>query len=83
MLVTIKIDGYSTFELALVHWYDFCYKNDEILKYSLGTEVDKRLLEQTWQKEFYRAGTRALGVSHFLSCEVGPHFKSKGYIDHQ
>jgi hypothetical protein len=29
MLVTIKIDGYSTFELALVHWYDFCYKNDE------------------------------------------------------
>ena len=29
MLVTIKIDGYSTFELALVHWYDFCYKNNE------------------------------------------------------
>ena len=29
MLVTIKIDGYSTFELALVYWYDFCYKNDE------------------------------------------------------
>ena len=29
MLVTIKIDGYSTFELTLVHWYDFCYKNDE------------------------------------------------------
>ena len=29
MLVTIKIDGYSTFELVLVHWYDFCYKNDE------------------------------------------------------
>jgi len=28
MLVTIKIDGYSSFELALVHWYDFCYKND-------------------------------------------------------
>jgi hypothetical protein len=28
MLVTIKINGYSSFELALVHWYDFCYKND-------------------------------------------------------
>lgn len=28
MLVTIKIDGYSSFELVLVHWYDFCYKND-------------------------------------------------------
>ena len=29
MLVTIKIDGYSTFELVLVHWYDFCYKNNK------------------------------------------------------
>ena len=28
MLVTIKINGYSSFELTLVHWYDFCYKND-------------------------------------------------------
>ena len=28
MLVIIKIDGYSSFELAFVHWYDFCYKND-------------------------------------------------------
>jgi hypothetical protein len=28
MLVNIKIDGYSSFELALIHWYDFRYKND-------------------------------------------------------
>ncbi|PKY43419.1 hypothetical protein RhiirA4_418251 [Rhizophagus irregularis] len=60
-----------------------CDESSKILKYSLGTEAeeDKRLLEQTWQKEFYRAGTRALEGKHFLSCEVGPHFKSNGYID--
>ena len=28
MLIIVKIDGYPSFELALVHWYDFCYKND-------------------------------------------------------
>lgn len=28
MLINIKIDGYSSFELALIHWYDFRYKND-------------------------------------------------------
>ncbi|CAB4416802.1 unnamed protein product [Rhizophagus irregularis] len=50
-----------------------CDESSKILKYSLGTEAeeDKRLLEQTWQKEFYRAGTRALEGKHFLSCENG------------
>ena len=28
MLITVKIEGYSSFELALIHWYDFRYKND-------------------------------------------------------
>jgi hypothetical protein len=28
MLITVKIEGYSLFELALIHWYDFRYKND-------------------------------------------------------
>ena len=28
MLVNIKIGGYSSFDLALIHWYDFCYKNN-------------------------------------------------------
>ena len=28
MLVNIKIGSYSSFDLALIHWYDFRYKND-------------------------------------------------------
>ena len=28
MLINVKIKGYSSFELALIHWYDFRYKND-------------------------------------------------------
>ena len=28
MLVNIKIGSYSSFDLALIHWYDFHYKND-------------------------------------------------------
>lgn len=29
MLINIKINGYSSFDLALIRWYDFRYKNDE------------------------------------------------------
>ena len=29
MLINIKIEGFSSFDLALIHWYDFRYKNDE------------------------------------------------------
>jgi hypothetical protein len=28
MLITVKIEGYSSFDLAFIHWYDFCYKNN-------------------------------------------------------
>jgi hypothetical protein len=28
MLININIEGYSSFNLALVQWYDFRYKND-------------------------------------------------------
>ena len=28
MLISVEIKGYSSFNLALVQWYDFCYKND-------------------------------------------------------
>ena len=28
-MLAIKINGYSTFELALIHWYNFYYKNDK------------------------------------------------------
>ena len=53
MLVTIKIDGYSTFELALVHWYDFCYKtmndvctNMTVLCYGPQIHITLYLLNQ-------------------------------------
>ena len=29
MLVNIQIEGYAAFDLALVQWYDFWYKNDK------------------------------------------------------
>jgi hypothetical protein len=29
MLICVKIESYSSpFDLALIQWYDFCYKND-------------------------------------------------------
>ena len=28
MLISVEIKGYSSFNLALVQWYDFHYKND-------------------------------------------------------
>ena len=28
MLINVEIEGYSSFDLALVRWYDFHYKND-------------------------------------------------------
>ncbi|GES91231.1 crinkler (CRN) family protein [Rhizophagus clarus] len=53
----------------------------DILRNTLGFGSDGRLLEQTWQKEFYRIGTQVLGMDHFLSCEVGSVFGCKGKID--
>ena len=29
MLININIESYSSFNLVLVQWYDFCYKNDD------------------------------------------------------
>jgi hypothetical protein len=28
MLINVKIEGYSSFDLALVQWYDFRHKNN-------------------------------------------------------
>uniref|UniRef100_U9TXP5 Crinkler effector protein N-terminal domain-containing protein n=1 Tax=Rhizophagus irregularis (strain DAOM 181602 / DAOM 197198 / MUCL 43194) TaxID=747089 RepID=U9TXP5_RHIID len=53
----------------------------DILRNTLGFGSDGRLLEQTWQKEFYRIGTQVLGRDHFLSCEVGSVFGCEGKID--
>ncbi|RGB29580.1 hypothetical protein C1646_672365 [Rhizophagus diaphanus] len=79
----------SLYEFIRKTFTIICEESDEILKYSLeyslGTsgkdKKDKRRLEQMWQKEFYRAGTRVLGGNHFLSCDVGSHFKSNGFLD--
>ncbi|CAB4419623.1 unnamed protein product [Rhizophagus irregularis] len=53
----------------------------DILRNTLGFGSDGRLLEQTWQKEFYRIGTQVLGRDYFLSCEVGSVFGCEGKID--
>ncbi|RGB40290.1 hypothetical protein C1646_800026 [Rhizophagus diaphanus] len=52
-----------------------------ILRETLGFGSEGRLLEQTWQKEFYRIGTQVLGRNHFLSPEVGSVFGCEGKID--
>ncbi|CAG8784988.1 5233_t:CDS:2, partial [Gigaspora margarita] len=53
----------------------------KILRETLGFGINGNLLEQTWQKEFYRVGTQVLGRNHFLSCDVGAVFGCDGYID--
>ncbi|RGB40141.1 hypothetical protein C1646_688324 [Rhizophagus diaphanus] len=59
-----------------------CNENSgKILRETLGFGYDGRILEQTWQKEFYRIGTRLLGKDKFLSCEVGSVFGCEGRID--
>ncbi|GBC21822.1 crinkler (CRN) family protein [Rhizophagus irregularis DAOM 181602=DAOM 197198] len=59
-----------------------CNENSgKILRETLGFGYDGRILEQTWQKEFYRIGTWVLGKNKFLSCEVGSVFGCAGRID--
>jgi hypothetical protein len=52
-----------------------------VLAQSLGIGTDGRLLERTWQMEFYRAATRLLPKSDVLSPDVGAWFNSPGYLD--
>ena len=33
MLVNVQIEGYASFDLALIQWYDFHYKNDKCRLY--------------------------------------------------
>lgn len=55
-------------------------ESGKILNGVRGTGKNKRLLE-TWQNEFYRVGTRALGNDHFLLCVTGVYYGSEGYMD--
>jgi hypothetical protein len=47
--------------------------------YCVGT--DGRLLERTWQMEFYRAATQILPANIFISPDVGTYCGSSGYVD--
>jgi hypothetical protein len=53
----------------------------DILRKTLGFGSDGRILEQTWQKEFYGISTQVLGRDHFLSCEIGSVFGCEGKVD--
>ncbi|CAG8645387.1 8356_t:CDS:2, partial [Acaulospora morrowiae] len=52
----------------------------KILRDTLGFGSDGRILEQTWQKEFYRIGTQVLGKGHFLSCDVEKRYWSRSRL---
>ncbi|CAB4475965.1 hypothetical protein RhiirA1_495218 [Rhizophagus irregularis] len=56
-------------------------QSGNILRKTLRVGSEGRILEQTWQKEFYRIGTQVLGRDHFLSWEVGSVFGCEGKID--
>ena len=58
-----------------------CKQSGKILRKNLGFGNNGKLLEQTWQKEFYRIGTQVLGWKYFLSCDVGAVFGCEGFID--
>jgi hypothetical protein len=71
---------YNSAEITPTDLYHFIVKiftaicnetSGKILRKMLGFESDGRILEQTWQKEFYRISTQVLGKDHFLSCDVG------------
>src|SRR4051812_36472468 len=83
---------YGTEDIAVViptDLYDFivriftamCNESKKILRGTLEHGSDGRILEQTWQKEFYRIGTQVLGKDHFLSCDASSAFGCDGKLD--
>ncbi|GES76147.1 P-loop containing nucleoside triphosphate hydrolase [Rhizophagus clarus] len=77
---------------VLTTLYDFivkvfkamCLESKELLQNSLGFRFEEGeetiLLEQMWQKEFYRIGKRLLN-GYYMSCDVGATFASDGYVN--
>ncbi|RIA80413.1 hypothetical protein C1645_838755 [Glomus cerebriforme] len=61
-----------------------CLESRELLQRTLSFGFEEReetvILEQMWQKEFYRIGKRLLN-GYFMSCDVGATFASNGYLD--
>jgi len=53
----------------------------DVLANSLGVGTDNRLLERTWQMEFYRIAWSLLPKGTYLSADVGSVFGSSGQLD--
>jgi len=52
-----------------------------VLQNTLGKDAKNRLLERTWQMEFYRAASSCLGHLSTVSPDVGKVFGSEGFLD--
>src|SRR5262249_38281710 len=52
-----------------------------VLRETLGTGQYGRILERTWQMEFYRVASQILPRGYFISPDVGAVFGSNGYLD--
>ncbi|GAM23040.1 hypothetical protein SAMD00019534_062150 [Acytostelium subglobosum LB1] len=48
---------------------------------SVETKRDSKPNEQVWQNEFFHAATKLVGTNIHISPNVGPCFKSTGYVD--
>ena len=59
----------------------FTVMDPKALQNSFGVGKDKRLLERTWQMEFYRAATKVLPNTIYISPDVGADFGSRGFVD--
>ncbi|CAG8479243.1 17287_t:CDS:2 [Gigaspora margarita] len=82
LIMSTEITPSSLYHFIVKIFTAMCnVQSGKILRETLGFGIDRNLLEQTWQKEFYRVGMQVLGKNHFLSCDMGAVFGCDGYID--
>ncbi|RHZ80840.1 hypothetical protein Glove_131g40 [Diversispora epigaea] len=78
----IKIIPSSLYYFIVKTFTTICNgQSRKILRKMLEFETDRYLLEQTWQKEFYKVATQVLGKAYFISCNIEAVFECDGYID--
>ncbi|GES94890.1 P-loop containing nucleoside triphosphate hydrolase [Rhizophagus clarus] len=74
----------SLYDFIVSIFTAMCLESRELLQRTLSFRFEEReetvILEQMWQKEFYRMGKRLLN-GYFMSCDVGATFASNGYLD--
>ncbi|CAB5375243.1 unnamed protein product [Rhizophagus irregularis] len=74
----------SLYDFIVSIFTAMCLESRELLQRTLSFGFEEReetiILEQIWQKEFYRIGKRLLN-RYFMSCDVGATFASNGYLD--